>query len=356
VIDQTIAKFEKQLQDPKAALVHWLTRLEQMPGGTFKIPTALKLTLDRLPAEAFEVKVPRLVCVSQGRSTLPDAYLEQLGQKQLDYMAINDEARRRLAVHGPADALRALSSLIENNPGDTVLARDVAFSAMKWNLGGQAYPLLRRVAKARPYQPQSYQAMGQCLSQTGNGDLAMIFYEVALAGNWNNAGSDFKKIVSAEYLHLLRRIDAGRIECRASDYAEARLASLTDKSPLRGAGLVVTMMWNTDRTDVDLHVVEPNGEVCYYSHPKTKSGGTITDDVTNGFGPEMYVLPKTLDGKYAIKVNYFGSDANRTTTRTKVYMTVYENFGTANEKITTRTVDLGHSKQMRHVMTVKVGQ
>ena len=65
------------------------------------------------------------------------------------------------------------------------------------------------------------------------------------------------------------------------------------------------MMWNTDRTDVDLHVVEPSGEICYYSHPKTASGGSITDDVTTGFGPDMYVAPKTKDGKYMIKVIFY---------------------------------------------------
>ena len=156
-----------------------------------------KLTLDRLPVEAFVVNVPKLVCKSDGRAKLPASFIEQLGQKQLDYQAINDEAKRRLAVHGSADALKALSSLIENNPGNTVLTRDVAFSAMQWELGGQAYPLLRRVALARPYQPQSYQAMAQCLAQVGNGDLAMVFYEVALAGQWPNTSGDFKKIISA---------------------------------------------------------------------------------------------------------------------------------------------------------------
>jgi len=30
-------------------------------------------------------------------------------------------------------------------------------------------------------------------------------------------------------------------------------------------GLFVYLGWDTDRTDVDLHVVEPTGEECYYS-------------------------------------------------------------------------------------------
>ncbi len=50
--------------------------------------------------------------------------------------------------------------------------------------------------------------------------------------------------------------------------------------------------WNTDTTDVDLHVIEPSGEECFYRHRNTRrSGGRLTQDVTQGYGPEMYVLP-----------------------------------------------------------------
>ena len=58
----------------------------------------------------------------------------------------------------------------KNDPGDVVLARDVAFSAMHWGLGGQAYPLLKRVAAARPFGPQIYLAIGQCLADLNHAD------------------------------------------------------------------------------------------------------------------------------------------------------------------------------------------
>src|ERR1041384_7096116 len=99
------------------------------------------------------------------------------------------------------------------------------------------------------------------------------------------------------------------------------------------AGLVVMITWNTDATDVDLHVIEPSGEECFYSHPQTASGGRITQDVTQGYGPEMYVLKAAPEGRYVIRAKYFASDSNRTSARTKVQALVIEDYGTGKQRV-----------------------
>ena len=125
--------------------------------------------------------------------------------------------------------------------------------------------------------------------------------------------------------------------------------------PVDKADLVVTMMWNTDRTDVDLHVIEPTGEECYYEHPRTKMGGRMTRDVTEGFGPEMYTLPKAKAGEYRILANYYGTDANRTNVRSKVYVTVYRNYGDPERQLVERkTITLAERKEKRELVTVKI--
>ena len=73
-------------------------------------------------------------------------------------------------------------------------------------------------------------------------------------------------------------------------FAKARLDDLNERLGVGNPDLIVTMMWNTDRTDVDLHILEPSGEECFYKNPNTRAGGRITADVTEGFGPEMYTL------------------------------------------------------------------
>lgn len=354
LVTKKLDELAEQLGDAKAAVVAWLGKLENTAGFEFKVPTALRLVIDRLPQEAFDVTPQKLVTKSRERGDAPKAFVQQLDRGKLDYTTVTTQATQRFEKHGAADGLRTLSSLVEQNPGDPVLTRDVAFSAIEWGLGGQAYPLLKRTASMRPYEPQSYQAMAECLAEIGHADLAMIYYEVALNARWHERYKDVHQIAGVEYLRLLRQINDGQLSSHASEYAKARAESLVGKTPIQTADLVITMMWNTDRTDVDLHVVEPTGEECYYDHPQTRIGGRVTRDVTEGFGPEMYTLPSAKHGNYKIMANYFGTDANRTNVRSKVYITVYENFGGKRERISKKTITLSNQKEKRELATVMV--
>jgi anti-sigma-K factor RskA len=354
LITKKLDELAEQLSDAKAAVVAWLDKLENTAGFQFNMPTALRLVIDRLPQEAFDVDAPTLACKVRERGGAAKQFVQQLDTGKLDYLTIATQARQRRDQQGPADGLKTLSSLIEQNPGDPVLTRDVAFSAIEWGLGGQAYSLLKRVALMRPYEPQSYQAMAQCLAEIGYADLAMVYYEVALNARWHERYKDVRQIAGVEYLRLLRRINQGDLSSHAPEYAQARLESLAGETPIENADLVIMMMWNTDRTDVDLHVVEPTGEECYYDHPKTRIGGSVTRDVTEGYGPEMYTLPSAKHGKYRIIANYFGSDRNRTQVRTKVYITVYEDFGGKRERISKKTITLSDQKEKRELTTVMV--
>ncbi len=372
LVSETLAKVAGSLADPKAAILAWLNKMEHMPGVEFKLPTAFRLALEKMPVESFQVAPPRLACRGRLWSDVPGALQEQLASKELVYDAVAAEALRRLQKWGPHDALRTLSSLVESRPGDAATARDVAFSAMEWRLGGQAYHLLRRVAAARPYEPQTYHALARCLEEMAendeaaadgsaakNADLALVYYEVALTGGWDGRFGEFKEIVAWDYLRLLRRIAAGQLRTSAPEFAAARLASLAEQHAAKGVkscDLVVIITWNTDRTDVDLHVTDPSGEVCGYDHPDTKLGGHITRDVTQGYGPEMFTLPKAAAGTYQARVKYYSEDANRASTRTKVYATIYQGFGTPQEKVTRKTVTLAAGKEMHQVATIKVSE
>lgn len=354
VIDNKLDELGDQLADPKRSLELWLAKLETTPGVQLQLSTAMKLALERVPAESLAVKPSRLEVKSRTRDEMPKKFFQQLESGQLDYDVVTEEAARRLEAHSPADALKAVSNLVENQPGDPTLARDVAFSAIEWGLGGQAYWLLRRVAESRPYEPQVYQALGQCAAEMGSADLAIVYYEVALGGQWHPRYQDVSRIAAVEYTHLLRRIDKGELSSEIPDYAKARLESLVQNLDLGKADLVVAMMWNTDRTDVDLHVIEPSGEECFFQHRNTRSGGELTRDVVEGYGPEMYVIKTAAHGKYLVRADYYNVDANRTQLRTKVYVTLYEDFGGRKEHVTKKTVVLNRGKDLRDVAEVFV--
>jgi uncharacterized protein YfaP (DUF2135 family) len=179
----------------------------------------------------------------------------------------------------------------------------------------------------------------------------MALYEVGLMGDWDARFGDVKEIVKLEYVRFLRALLRGDPKTSVPDYARTRLASLTEEVTAR-ADLVVMITWNTDGTDVDLHVTEPSGEECFYQHRTTRSGGALTKDVTQGYGPEMYVAKSAPHGTFRVRAHYFASNRNRASARTKVYATVIENWGTPEERATEKVVTLIEGKEFHDVMTV----
>jgi uncharacterized protein YfaP (DUF2135 family) len=73
----------------------------------------------------------------------------------------------------------------------------------------------------------------------------------------------------------------------------------------------IQLTWNTDQTDVDLHVWDPNNEHTYYGQ-KTEAEGGIpgaeldVDDI-DGYGPEHFTMQSAQAGNYVVKVRYYSA-------------------------------------------------
>ncbi len=353
ILADVMKEMKSMLSSAKSNFTQWLNRISHMDGISFDIPASMEMLVEKTPEAAFRVEQLSLSCKSISQKDLSPAYLKVLSDPELDYDQVNQEAQNRLKSYGSHDALKALSSLVEKNPGNSVLARDVAYAALDWGLDEQAYFLFKRVLSSRPYEPQTYLAIAKALDEAGKKELALLYYEIALQGSWQPRFGEFKRIATLDYLHFLSQLKTQASFLHA-DYAQSRYQSLQGDMKETTADLMMVISWNTDNTDVDLHVIEPTGEECFYSHPKTKIGGSLTQDVTQGYGPEMYILPKAKAGKYQVKVKYFSSDRNRTATRTKVYATIYQNWGKENESVRTQVVSLADKQEMHDILTIEV--
>ncbi len=350
LVSETLQTLADGIANPKLQMLAWLQRLESMPGMQFKVSTALQLALGEIKFEA--ISQP-LDCDPRTLNSAPESYLHELAKQELNYEIIELESKRR-AAKSVDEAIKVWSCLIERNPGDLVIARDVAFSAMELDRPAQAYPLLLAIAKARPYDASVYPAIGQCLVRLKKADMAIVFYEIALAASFENRNEDFKRIVAADYLHLLRQVTQGGLKTSIPDYVNARCESLKKLLGFETADLLVTMMWNTDQTDVDLHVLEPSGQECCYELKDTRIGGHITQDITTGFGPEMYRLSDAMSGKYEVAVKLFRNNQNRTSLRNKIHLTIYQGYGTAEERLLTKTIQLKTVGEKEPVLTIGV--
>jgi uncharacterized protein YfaP (DUF2135 family) len=115
--------------------------------------------------------------------------------------------------------------------------------------------------------------------------------------------------------------------------------------------LQVLLTWDTDATDLDLHVTEPGGEECYYGNRQTAAGGVLEVDDTDGFGPEVYLSPRAPLGEYRIAVAY--RDAGRAA-QTEALVEAILREGTSSERRYQFPVTLTHEGEILEVGSVLV--
>src|SRR5262249_26236157 len=127
-----------------------------------------------------------------------------------------------------------------------------------------------------------------------------------------------------------------------------RMAAPQPRSDLR-----VTISWNTDATDVDLWVIEPDGTKCFYSHPRTRNGGELSQDQTQGYGPERYQVAKAVPGTYTVIVHYYSTNPNLLGGETHVQVTVARKAGSPQEEVQRHTVILKRHQEEVEVCKVK---
>ena len=105
----------------------------------------------------------------------------------------------------------------------------------------------------------------------------------------------------------------------------------------------IVLSWDADETDIDLHVLEPDGEEAFYGHRRTDAGGFVSEDVTTGYGPEEY-LRKEGKGIFKILTNYFASHQTALTGPATVTATVYTDWATPAEAFRILTLRLDKPK------------
>lgn len=132
---------------------------------------------------------------------------------------------------------------------------------------------------------------------------------------------------------------ANNVEVRTSDgKTQSKVQFYDVRKGGTQAKIRVILSWDTDGTDIDLHVINPNGGHCYYANRKLEDGSALDVDVTTGYGPEIYASPGVQKGPYLVYVNYYGRDSNKEITTVTVSMITNE--GTADEKVQVKRVPL----------------
>jgi uncharacterized protein YfaP (DUF2135 family) len=138
---------------------------------------------------------------------------------------------------------------------------------------------------------------------------------------------------------------ANNVEVRSADGSHRAVAQFYEANANQlPAKVRVVLSWSTDQTDLDLHVLTPDGQHCFYGNRVLKNGAALDIDVTSGYGPEIFESPVAQRGRYYVYVNYYGGEgmsvSGKPATITVANLTVITNENSVDEKKQTFVVPM----------------
>lgn len=286
------------------------------------------------------------------KSEVPASYLKTRLKDRNVFDGFTKEAERRVKVD-VGGAVRALSCIVELHPRNPQALRLVGYYLMGWKRPSEAAQVFLRVLERRSFEPHSYRDLARALIKRNQFALAAALYEILLAGTWHSRFGRIQTIAREEYAMLVRQaLRTKELKPEIQSILERRKSMLglkVNRSKLR-----VTVTWNTDNTDIDLWVIEPGGEKCYYSHRKTRNGGSLLDDITRGYGPERYEHTGNLEGKYNVKLHFYGHRSNVLGNETHASVVMVMNAGTPNERVVEKNLILKKRQSVVQVAELKL--
>jgi uncharacterized protein YfaP (DUF2135 family) len=135
------------------------------------------------------------------------------------------------------------------------------------------------------------------------------------------------------------------VEVRAEGGETLRTQFYQSAAGQAEARLRIVLSWDTDGTDIDLHVLTPSGQHAWYGK-RVIAGGAIDTDVTTGYGPEIFSSAAPERGLYQVYVNYYGGGGENASNLTTVRLTVLSGEGTASEKRQEFTVPMRYAGEL----------
>lgn len=232
-------------------------------------------------------------------------------------------------------ALLILSALADLQIENADLYKTISYKLREWGDVDNALYITTKVLKWRPMDPQSHRDYALALQDKGQYKEALEQLYGILTQSYSpeaaNRDDGIEEILVMEINNLIKLQKSATAKVAVEKKLVADLP----------VDIRVVINWNSQNTDIDLWVTDPNGEKCFYSNPATAIGGRLSNDFTGGYGPEQFLLKKALKGKYKIEADFY-NDSSLTLAGPAAVLAeifIYYSSGRQERKLTTIYLD-----------------
>ncbi len=224
---------------------------------------------------------------------------------------------------------RVLLSRVDFTDGDEAQMLITASMLSRFEAYDQAMKLCKEAARRNPWQSATW-GMARRIADRSNDPQAITWSRCGtLKYVWDaNYAAAHKEAVTVVEALVANLRTAGKTELSYSLQKELQVAQVRD--------LMISVTWAGD-ADIDLSVVEPNGQTCSYKSPLTDNGGVLYQMGFGGTGSkranrdrqtERYVCVTAPAGDYIVRIR---NSMGRLIVG-KVLVRVTRHAGTAREK------------------------
>ncbi len=231
-----------------------------------------------------------------------------------------------------ADAARMAAAALELPTRNNNTLAIVAARLLRYGEPDRSIWLLEQLVTLEPERPQPRRTLALALIKRAKGQPA-----ATARPDLQRALDLLTEVIMTPWegqyggIEIIALDEANALIPRLRSLGQAKVALDPQLITLLDTDLRVTVEWNTKATDMDLWVDEPGGERVIYNHPLSARGGKLSRDMTQGFGPEEYLLRRAGAGPYTVRVNTYSTDRLNPNGATVVTARLIRNFGRANE-------------------------
>jgi len=304
------------------------------------------------------VQVPNTLGSTTGKISIPEikedqAYLQELNQSKdpyKSYLQLRDQYMGTPTFYfdvanfffkrgDKQKALLILSAMADLQIENADLYKTISYKLREWGDVDNALYITGKVLKWRPMDPQSHR------------DYALVLQD---KGRYNEALEELYGILIQSYSAEAANRDDGIEEILVMEInnliklqknATAKVAVEKKLVADLPVNIRVVINWNSQNTDIDLWVTDPNGEKCFYSNPATAIGGRLSNDFTGGYGPEQFLLKKALKGKYKIEADFYNDSSLTLAGPAAVLAEIFTYYSSGRQERKLTTIYLDRDKE-----------
>ena len=315
----------------------------EAPGGAVKSSSKPDRASKSIQLNPWTSGADYLKEIESAKDKAQERYLE-LREKNASNLGFFVDCADYFARSGQKEfAIRVVSNLAEMQLENRMLLRVLGYNLKYLGELDAAETVFRKVLELAPEEPQSYRDLALVLAAAGRWQDAADMMMNAIVKKPDGRFRDVELIAITELNDIIVKAKRAGVEVKDVD---SRLVH-----PLE-MDLRVVIGWDTDMSDMDLHTFDPTGEECFYQHRLTTNGGRNSFDITQGYGPEEFMVRAALNGDYRIKTHYYGQRSQKMIGPVTLYAEITTDFGRPEEKTETLMFRLATRDEMVDVATV----